>query len=99
MFNSKRKRLLDKELELYKQEKILAIDVEINNRKQGNWEALDKVRFASHIQISDINVQVAKLEAKKEALTGEMELLKNENTFLRNTISQFAKNQAVFNQR
>lgn len=95
MFNSKEKKLIDKELELYKQEKMLAIDVDINNRKQGNWESLDKVRFESYKQIGDINAQVAKLEAKKEALTKEMELLQNENKFLRDTISQFAKNQVV----
>ena len=91
----KTKDTIDKELELYKKEKLLEIDIEIAERKQNNWNSLDEVRFASYKKIGEINADVAKLEAKKEAMVSELETLKNENKFLRDTVSQFAKNQVV----
>ena len=86
---------IDKELELYRKEKLLAIDIEIAERKQNNWNTLDEVRVASYKKIGEINSEVAKLEAKKESMTSELENLKNENIFLRETISQFAKSKFV----
>lgn len=72
------KKVIDRELELYRQEELLAIDKEINERKQNNWNLLDEVRFATYKKIGEINTEVAKLEAKKEGLA---DLLKaNEET-------------------
>ena len=94
------------ELELYRQQRALSIDVEINNTKQQLWESVDLRRLDSYKQITDINTQVARLEIKKEAFTKELELkkeivskevelLQNENRFLRETIVQFARNQVI----
>ncbi len=95
MFNSKEKERIERELELYKKEKQLEIDANIQERKVNNWQTVDDARRESYEQRLKIESELAQLKASKESIAKEVELLTNENKWLKELVSQFAKNQVV----
>jgi Rps23 Pro-64 3,4-dihydroxylase Tpa1-like proline 4-hydroxylase len=91
MFNSKNKKIIDQELEIYKQQQQLIIDQEIHNRKVNNWTKVDEARRERMDAISEVKSELAKLEALKETIQKEITFLKDENKFLRDTVALFAE--------
>lgn len=76
---SKNEELIDRELEIYKKEKLLAIDIDIEayrNRRQTEVQDLAKrcheelgvYEHTYHSAKETKGIEIAKLEAKKEAL-------------------------------
>ena len=67
--NKREKELCDKEIELYKKEKLLAVDIEVHNKIKTNWEGVQEARHENCKARAKLETETAKLEAKKEALT------------------------------
>lgn len=87
----KNKKLIKKELELYKQEEILRIDTEIQDRKVNNWKELDKIRQKKREEEIAIRVELAKLESKKEFLDELNEMKDKEIEFLKELVYNLIK--------
>jgi hypothetical protein len=66
--NKREKELTDKEISLYKKEKMLAVDIEVQQKITTNWEKVQAARKENFQNKAKLDTEIAKLEAKKEAL-------------------------------
>ncbi len=62
-------KIIDRQIEVYRQEKTLEVNTDIQSRKTTNWKEVDDARVNRIEIITTIKTEVAKLEAKKESLT------------------------------
>jgi len=60
------KAVIDKKLELYKRERELECEIDITQRKLRLYDIIDKVKHDSYEKINNINIEIAKLEAKRD---------------------------------
>ena len=60
--------LIDRKIEVYRQEKTLEVDKDIQNRREINWKAVDDARADRIDKITAIKAELAQLQAKKENL-------------------------------
>ena len=99
----KRKEQIDYELNLYRKEKELGIDKEIHEKKCRSWEIVQSARREQMDAIVFIKGEIKELEMikrslkdeldlKKQIVDKESEMLKKENTFLRNFINNIKDN-------
>ncbi len=62
------KNFIDEDLELYRKQKQLEIDQNIEERKLNNWKEVDEARRKRMEAIAECKGELMKLEAKKEFL-------------------------------
>lgn len=82
LFTNKRKQLsleeekekINKELAFYKEQELLKIEIEIQERKQGNWEDLEEVRKERICKMDSLNKEISLLEAKAANLRDKVDV-------------------------
>lgn len=68
-YKSKRKKEIDRELDLYRQEQTLLIDRAVHEKRINNWNDVEVVRSNRMSTIEGIRSDIAKLEEKRDNLT------------------------------
>lgn len=91
MFNQKEKMLLEREIIHYRKEQELAIEIEIQQKKTANWEMVQEARLKCFKTKLELEVEIAKLQAKKEALAEVMTIKDQEIALLKDVISSLIK--------
>lgn len=69
----KGKVLIEYELELYKRQKELIVDKDIQDRIHTNWETIDKARLENYKAQAIMKIETAELKAKLQIDTAKME--------------------------
>lgn len=72
-YQKRQKALIDQELAIYRREQQLAIDKNIQERKENNWGDVDKARRANRDEQVKLNKEIALLIAQRDALKEQRE--------------------------
>ena len=91
MLNKKQKELAEREVELYKKSRMLEVDKNIHERKINNWKFVDDARVEYNKKKRELEAEIAKLEAKEEALKKIVDKRDSEVEWLRNVILEAVK--------
>jgi hypothetical protein len=89
--NKREKELTDKEISLYKKEKMLAVDIEVQQKITTNWEKVQAARKENFQNKAKLDTEIAKLEAKKEALAEVLAIKDQEITLLKSLLAESIK--------
>jgi hypothetical protein len=89
--NKREKELADKEVELYKREKLLAVDIEVQQKVTTNWEQVQAARHESYKNKARLETETAELNAKKEALVEVLGIKDQEISLLKGLLTEAIK--------
>lgn len=87
MWNSEEKKMLDKELELYRREKMLEVDIQVKDKIAVVWSEVQSARRQAMEDRIKIETETAKLVAKKEALSECLSAKDKEIAYLKELLS------------
>jgi len=106
MFGIDKRKLMDKELELYKNKQLLEIesyrrkkeleiDEEVQCKRRVNWEKVQEARQEAFNEKIKIQQEVSRMEGKKEALSEIMSMKDKEIKYLKELLKVALENKVT----